>query len=504
MGRWAKRLGGVFSAAVFVAALVVLHRVIGRFDADQILGVAAAYPAGTLVGALAFCVASYATLSGFDWLALHHIKRPLPGAWTGLVSFVSHAVSHNAGFAVLTGGSVRLRMYSTFGLSINEVAGVIAFAGLTFALGAAVLAGGAFILEGAAVARLLHLPPQVVGAVGWSAAVVLAAYLAWTGVAGRPFAIGSWRFATPSLGLSLAQILVAATDLALVAGALYLLLPVGEALSFPAFVGLYVVATLVGILSHVPGGLGVFEGTLILMLPAASPNEVLGAMLVFRVFYNLLPLVLAAVVLAVFELVQRRKRLTQPPEWLESLGPALCSVLVFGAGAVMLLGGALARSPDMPLWLAEPAHLLGNGAGVVMLVAAWGLVRQSRSAWRLAMAALMAGVWLTLLRGPDWLGATFPAAALAALATAAPLFHRDDAEAPLPWGWLGAAAAVVLVAFWLTSLGHAQFPGFFAADHAGARALRGEVVAAAALAAAWIGLRFPAARGGPATAARRP
>lgn len=511
MSSWAKRLGGVFSAVVFAAALFVLHRVIGRFDAEQVLEVAAGYPAGKLVGALALCVASYACLSGFDWLALHHIRRPLPGGWTALVSFVSHAVSHNAGFAVLTGGSVRLRMYSTFGLSINEVAGVIAFAGLTFALGTMVLAGGAFILESGTVARLLHLPAVAVDAIGWAAAALLAGYLAWTGLAGRPFSIGSWRFATPPIGLSLAQILVAATDLALVAAALYLLLPVGE-VSYPAFVGLYVVATVAGIASHVPGGLGVFEGALILMLPAAAPNEVLGALLVFRVFYNLLPLLLAAVVLAVFELLQRSHRLARPLPWLETLGPALCSALVFGAGAVMLVGGAVAPRAALPLWLAEPAHLLAAAAGAVLLVAAWGLVRQSRRAWNTAMVVLAVAVWLALLRGPDWLGAGFLAGALAVLVTAAPLFDRSDtaAEAPLPWGWLGAAAAVVLVAFWLTAhRGHARLPDLdlllqFAPAESGARALRGNVTAVAALAAAWIGLRFPAAAGDPATAVRPP
>jgi phosphatidylglycerol lysyltransferase len=510
MSRWGKRLGGVFSAVVFAAALFVLHRVIGRFDAEQVMGAVAGYPAGTLVGALAMCVASYACLSGFDWLALHHIRRPLPGAWTALVSFVSHAVSHNAGFAVLTGGSVRLRMYSTFGLSIGEVAGVIAFAGLTFALGTVVLAGGAFILESVTVARLLHLPAVVVEVIGWVAAALLAGYLGWTGLAGRPISVGPWRFATPPLGLSLAQIMVAATDLALVAAALYLLLPIGDELSYSAFIGLYVVATIAGIASHVPGGLGVFEGALILMLPAAAPNEVLGALLVFRVFYNLLPLVLAAVVLAVFELLQRSHRLARPLPWLESLGPAVCSALVFGAGVVMLVGGAVTPRSTLPLWLAEPAHLFAAAAGAVLLVAAWGLVRQNRRAWWTAMAVLAVGVWLALLRGPDWLGAGFLAGALAVLVTAAPLFHRDEAAAPLPWGWLGAAAAVVLVAFWLTAhRGHAGLPDIdllwhFAPAESGARALRGNVMAVAALAAAWVGLRFPAAAAGPAPAARRP
>ncbi|MGE5506031.1 MAG: lysylphosphatidylglycerol synthase domain-containing protein [Actinomycetota bacterium] len=506
----ARGAGALFSAVVFALALWVLHRAIGRFDVRAVVSAAASYPAATLVGALGMAAASYAVLTGFDGLAVRHIGRPMPPGWTALISFVSHAVSHNAGFAVLTGGSVRLRMYSTFGLGVGEVASVIAFAGLTFALGTIVLAGGAFILEGDKVARLLHLPAGAVIGVGWAATLVLAAYLAWTALAGRPLAVGGWRFATPSLGVSLLQITIAAADLALVAGALYLLLPLGKGVSYPAFVGLYVVATLAGIVSHVPGGLGVFEGALVLMLPQLQSDAVLAALLVFRVFYNLLPLLLAAVVLGVFELQLRRRRFAEAPPWLENLGPALAAVLVFGAGVVELLSGAVARAPSLAPVVAEPGHLLSGAAGAVLLVSAWGMVKQSRAAWRASMTALVAGAWLSLLRGPDWIAGGVLAVAAAVLVAASPLFARPEPEDPLSLGWFGAAAAVVVVAFWLTAhLGQVWLldPGrllHFAPADAAARALRANLVAAITLAAAWAALRTPTAAAGRPTSGRRP
>jgi uncharacterized membrane protein YbhN (UPF0104 family) len=499
--RWA---GALFSSLVFIGALAVLHRAIGRFDIHAVIQAARSYPGERLVSALLLAVCSYMALSGFDWLALRHIRRPLPIGWTVLISFVSHAVSHNAGFAVLTGGSVRLRMYSTFGLSMGEVGGVIAFAGLTFALGTMVLAGGAFVIEADKVAHLLHLPPTAVAGVGWAAVAVLAAYLSWTGVAGRPLALGVWRFATPSLSVSLGQIAVAGLDLALVAGALYLLLPLGGEVSYPAFIGLYVVATLAGIISHVPGGLGVFEGALILLLPEAPPDAVLAALLVFRVFYNLAPLLLAALILAVFELLQRRKRAAEPPAWLEALGPALGSVLAFGAGAVLLMTGAVERRPSLPAIIAEPAHLTSAAAGAVLLAAAWGLARQVHGVWRIAMATLAAGALLALLRGPDWTTAAILAGATGALAAAAPLFHRPGNPEPLPLGWLGAGVAVVVAALWLTiHMSHAGLGHLLAFDE-GARALRGDLMAVLALAAAWVAVRIPTATGGQATSGRPP
>jgi uncharacterized membrane protein YbhN (UPF0104 family) len=334
--RTGRVLASVLSVGLFVGALVVLHRILGRFHADEVLAAVHAYPMARLAEVLGLTVASYGTLSCFDWLALRHLGRRLPVATSTLVSFVSHAISHNAGFAILTGGSVRLRMYSAFGLSPGEVGGVIAFAGLTFALGVAALGGTAFLVEAPTVATLLHVPSLAVRAVGAGIIVGLAAYLAWSTALKRPLRIGRWSFVLPQAGTGLAQMAIAALDLALVGGALYVLLPLGGGVSYPAFVGIYVVATVIGIISHVPGGLGVFEGALVILLPAMKPGDLLGALLVFRLFYNLLPLLLAAAVLVLFEVVQRSRHM-RVPLWLESMVPLVAMALVIAAGAAAMV-----------------------------------------------------------------------------------------------------------------------------------------------------------------------
>ncbi len=494
-----KVLASALSVAVFAGALLILHLTLGRFDVDEVAAAARSYPAGRLLAALALAAGSYATLCGFDWLALRHQRRGMPLGLSSLVSFTSHAISHNAGFAILTGGSVRLRMYSAFGLSMAEVAGVVAFAGLSFALGVATLGGGAFIAEAQAVARLLRLPEAAVAGLGWLAAGLVAAYVVWTAVARRPLRLGPWHLAVPSLGIGLGQIAVAAGDLALVAGALHLLLPTGVGVSYPAFLGVYVVATLAGIASHVPGGLGVFEGAVVVMLPQVPAGGILGALLVFRVFYNLLPLVLAALILAVFEIIQRRRR-AAGPAWLENLGPGLAAVLAFGAGTVLLLTGAVVRPGALPVWLAEPAETLSGAVGAALMAAAWGLARQVAAAHRLAMAALAAGAVLALARGPDWVVAVALAGIAAALVASAPLFPRagPPADGGLPWGWTGAAAAVVAAACWLTLVadrgGGPAGLLLFSGHDAAARALRADLAAAAGLAAAAVASRLPEGR----------
>lgn len=480
--RWA---AGAFSIAVFLLALVVLHRALGRVDVHQVVGIAAGYPGPVLAGALLLALASYVALGGFDWLGLHHVRRPLPVASTLLISFVSHAVSHNAGFAVLTGGSVRLRMYGTLGLGIAEVGGIVAFAGLSFGLGVAALASAAFIAEGGRLAPLLHLPGGLVTGLGWCGAALLGAYFLWTAVARKPLAIGRWRLATPSLPLAIGQITVAAADLALVAGALYLLLPMdGTGIGYPAFVGLYVVATTAGTLSHVPGGLGVFEGALTLLVPAPAA-DILAALLVFRVFYNLVPLVLAALVLTVFELLQRYRH-TEPPAWVVGLGPPLAALLAFACAVMLLLPGVPGAAA--PLWLSETAGLLSGAIAGVLLALPWGLTRQASSAYRMALVALALASALALVRGPDWIVAAVPAFSAAALSSAAPLFSRgQDDERAIPWPWIGAAAAVMAGTAWLAwrTGGHPY-------------ALRTAFMAIAAFAAATWTLRWgkPAKAGG--------
>lgn len=486
---------GVLSVGVFLLALLVLHRALGRFDLHQVLAIAGGYATPPLVAGVLLALASYLALGGFDWLGLHHIRRSVPVPSTLLISFVSHAISHNAGFAVLTGGSVRLRMYATFGLGIAEVGSIVAFAGLSFGLGVAALAASAFILEGERLAPLLHLPSSLLSGLGWGGWVALSGFFLWTAIAKRPLAIGHWRLATPSLPLALGQIAVAAADLALVAAALYVLLPMdGSGISYPAFIGLYVVATTAGTLSHVPGGLGVFEGALTVLLPM-SAAEILAALLIFRVFYNLLPLGLAALALTVFELVQRYRHAAQP-DWVVGLGPSLAALLSFVGGTVLLWSGT-ASSSTLPDWVAEPAHLLSGAAGGLLLVLPWSLTRQRRWSYRLVIAALATGAVLALVRGPDWIAAAILAFSGAALAAAAPLFHlTEEEDEAIPLGWLGAAAAVLVAAAWLVwhAGGQVWAPHTYLTADSPGRDVRAAIMAAAAFLAAGRQLRLPGRR----------
>ncbi|MBF0375723.1 MAG: UPF0104 family protein, partial [Alphaproteobacteria bacterium] len=333
MGGWRRLLGplgALFSILVFAGALHLLHRALAGFGPGDVLARLSAIPTWALAASALFTLGSYLALGGFDWLALRFVGRPVGLARTLLVSFISHAISHNMGFAALTGGGIRYRMYAASGLTLGDVAAVVMFCGVTFLLGASALAAGALILEADRLEPVLGLPADLSRAAGLAVVAALIGWL-WWGRISRPLRVWRWSLVVPRPATTLAQIAVAAADLALAAAALHVLLPPEANISYPAFIGLYVVANLGGVAAHVPGGLGVFETVIVLLLPEAAPDAVLGALLVFRMIYHLAPLAIGAVMLAVNEGLGR-----WPAIALRELTPAAGAVMAFAAGGLLL------------------------------------------------------------------------------------------------------------------------------------------------------------------------
>lgn len=300
-----KRLAPCLAIAAFAAALVMIHRMLGRLDLADLAGQLLETRRSSLIYAILFTAGSYFSLSGFDGLGVAYVGHRLPPAKVILISFIAHGVSHSAGFATLSGGAIRLRLYGAAGFSPVEVATVIGFCGVTFGVGACVVAAVALLAEPQRLSTLFALPDGALRAVGALLAALVAGYVAWGALSPRYFTIFGRAYAVPRPGLALMQIIVATADLSLAAATLHVLLPSGGNSSYAAFLGVYVIANLAGLLAHVPGGLGVFEAAVLALTPAPGAT-VLGALLLFRAVYNILPLVLAALLLLAFELSQPR------------------------------------------------------------------------------------------------------------------------------------------------------------------------------------------------------
>jgi uncharacterized membrane protein YbhN (UPF0104 family) len=291
--------------AVAAAVLTLLARTLGGIEFATVTAALRDLSAGTLAAAVALTVAGYICLIGYDYLALRYLRKTVP--WPRLVftSLSAFALQRNVGPAPITGGSVRYRYYRPCGLSAGDAVAVTLLCGFAFTLGIVFTAGLALALLPQGLTQVLAVPGVVFRAAGVALLVGLAAYLLWTHFRQREIRIRSWTAPAPSLGISMAQLAFAVLDLALVAGVVYVLLPETVALGYPAFLGFYVLAMVVGAVSHVPGGLGVFEATLAVLLPGAGIDVLLASLLAFRGTYYLLPLATMALAVGFYEVARR-------------------------------------------------------------------------------------------------------------------------------------------------------------------------------------------------------
>lgn len=259
-----------------------------------------------LLLALLITILHYLAITGYDTLAVRYVRHPLPYRRTALTGIISIAISNSIGLALLTGSAVRYRLYPTWGLSAIEIAHVIAFCNLSFWLGLFTVAGVVFVAQPLAVPSLLHLPFTSVHPIGTMFLAVVVGYLVWNIFSKRSLKIGKWVFPHLSTKLACGQIVVASLDWALAAGVLYTLLPSSAPVSCLSFFSVFLLGQVAGVISNVPGGLGVFETIILLLLSPSIPSaQLFGALLIYRVVYYLLPLIVAVLLLGTYELRQR-------------------------------------------------------------------------------------------------------------------------------------------------------------------------------------------------------
>ena len=304
-------------AAVSLAAFL-LYRTLSRYSFDEILASVRAVPFARLAGAGGFAAASYLCLTGFDWLAVRYAGKPLPYRKTALASFVSLSLGHNIGLAALSSGAIRYRFYSRWGLSTGDVAKVILFCGATVALGLGTLGGVALLLRSDLAADITGLGRGIVLALGIACLAVVAAYLLLAAFVRRPLTFRRWSLEMPPLRLALAQVTVGPLNFACVAACLHQALASVADTPYLAVASVYVIANVTSLISHVPGGLGVIESVVTFLLPGIN---LIGALLVFRFVYFLVPLALGGIVFAITEIVFRRRDAAGRSEALGAASP---------------------------------------------------------------------------------------------------------------------------------------------------------------------------------------
>jgi len=465
------RFGPVVGLVLFLAALWVLHGELRHYSYRQVLDQFRSLPSSRVALALLLTIASYVLLTGYDTLGLWYARHRLPYRKTALASFVGYAFSNTVGYSLISGGSVRLRLYSGWGLSAIKITQVIAFCGVTFWLGFLSLAGAVFSAEAVTLPASLHLPFASARPLGVLFLMLVVGYFAVGVMRKKPFRIRGLEFPVPGSHLLAGQLVVSCLDWATVGAILYCLLPGGAALSYPAFLGIFLMAQILGVVSQVPGGLGIFESVMLVMLaPYLPAATVLGSLLAFRIVYYVVPLTAAALVLGVHELVQRREGVRRVARlfgrWAPSVVPQALAITSFLGGVILLFSGATPAARGRLVWLrdfiplpvVELSHFIGSVAGAALLIIAQGLQRRLDGAYLLSVSLLSTGIVVSLLKGLDWEEAAALAVMLAALLPCRGHFYRKTSLTRewLSPTWIGAIVLVLVASIWL---------GFFAYKH---------------------------------------
>lgn len=429
----------LIGAAAVAIALVVVHELTREISLVAIRAAIRAVSASALWSSIVFTSISYAAMALYDLLA---VRRVAPGRVPARLSLFAGAVgygfSNALGFHVFVGGPVRYRVYHAVGLDAGDVGRIVGISALTFWAGVVGTLAVALLLHPAGVSALRAIGALDDRLLGTAILAALGIAVGWLARADRKLLLFGWTFLLPSGRSALVQIVVGIVDVGASAAALYVLLPADAAPSFAAFVVVFVAAIVAGVASHAPGGLGVLEATVLLGLGAANRPDVIAALVLFRLVYYALPLVLAAVALALFE--AWRVRASIGDAFLRALAitrrivPPVAGTLAFGGGIVLLLSGNTpaigARTSGLrdvlPLPFAEASHLLASLSGLLLIVVARGLYRRIALARVSAIALLVAGAAFSLAKGLDWEEASLLAGVALVLQVSAPAFYRKD------------------------------------------------------------------------------
>src|SRR6266404_3125506 len=291
-----KRLGIAASLLIIAFAITTLVRTLKGVDTGVVLIALTEISPGRIALAALCVVGAFCTLTFYDFFALRTIgKKHVPYRIAALSSFTSYTIGHNIGATVFTGGAIRFRIYSDYGLSAIDVAKICFLSGLTFWLGNAFVLGIGMAWHPWAASAMDQLPAAINRLIALGIIAAIVAYFAWlsSGEKRRELGQNGWKVVLPSARLTLVQILIGVVDLGFCAMAMYLLMPQQPGIDFISLAVVFILATLLGFASHAPGSIGVFDAAMLVALPEFGREQLLATLLVFRVLYFVIPFTIA-------------------------------------------------------------------------------------------------------------------------------------------------------------------------------------------------------------------
>lgn len=460
MKKYFRYLGPIIITAIFILAIYLLYNKLKSYSIAQIRFSIEQISYFRIFISVILMVLNYIILIGYDWLALKAIHKTLPIGKVGLVSFIGQAVSYNFG-ALLGGTSVRYRFYSAWGFSISEIVRLVLMLAVTFWVGALGLCGIIFLWSPPVIPDnlLQSMPIKDMRVLGLILCLFAFTYLGLCFGIRKPVHFFSKEFIFPRPAIAIAQCVVAGVDIIAAAACMYVLLPGDIGVNFLDFLPSYLMAQVAVVLTHIPGGVGVFELVILELTQTSQAQAVFAAVLLFRLIYFILPLLAAAILLAIYETTQRKNLLRETGRWLSVLSHSISAYLVFVAGIILLVSSTLpTSSANLVLilkWL--PRSIVGIGhficalSGAGLLFIAYGLERRQAMALHIALILLFTGMIGALIKGFAWETSIMVLIIGITIFIAKRRFYRHSSflKEPLSLQWIASSLIVILCIFLL-------------------------------------------------------
>jgi len=453
--RFRTHLLALASVAVFALVAFAIFHLTTEVRYDDVVQALRETRLSSILLALFFTGLSFLALVFYDVNALEYIGRKLPFPHVALTAFSAYAVGNTAGFGALSAGAIRYRSYTRLGLTPEEITRVIAFVTLSFGLGLAAVGAIALLVMADEIGPLIAVDGIWLRLFA-GAIIALLSLLLFAGRGGRVLTIGQFDVRLPDSLTWSRQFLVTVLDIAASATVLYVLLP-DSSIGWPAFLAVYAIAVGLGVLSHVPAGLGVFETVIIAWLGnAVNVDAVLGSLVLYRLIYHVIPLLIAILAVVMTEL---RRFVDHPAaSSIRRIGGRLMPQLLSAFGlllGVMLVFSSVTPTPDqnleflsgfLPLPIVEGAHFLSSLLGLALVVAARGLGQRLDGAWWVSMLSAAAALTLSLLKAVALVEAAFLAFFVLGLVANRRQFRRPASllNQALTGGWLTAIAVICI------------------------------------------------------------
>ncbi len=471
MSRLLQKVVHLLPILLFGCALYIVHKQIQVHDLSDILLHLEAMPMRIVLASVLLTILNYIVLAAYDWLALRytgHKNITIPKMMAA--ALLSYAISNNTGHAWAAGGSIRYRFYSKWGVPGWDILKISLFQTLTYLLGALTLGlVGSLLLP-----YYLSSTTQVPEAIHWVSFVCLAALVGYWGAVAlwrKPILLKGFELSLPSLSMAAWQTVISSLDVVLSSLVLWVLLLNKIDIDFGAFVVVFVVAQVVGVLSQVPGGIGVFESAFLWLMSDIQSTDhhliLVGALLLYRVIYYFMPLLIAGISLLGYEIYSRKDLIavggSAVYHVLLTFVPQLYSLLLLLAGALLLVSGSIPTDPELleplrdivSLPVLELSHLSGSLVGVLLLLLARGIWLKLDAAWFGSLGLLLVGMLSSLLKGFDWQEALLLLVIFCLMLPTRSYFQRRSSLLRMSFSrpWLLIVTMVIVGSVWL---------GFFA------------------------------------------